>query len=335
MQQQNKRGTRRSLFALATLGLLAAACGSSSSSGTTGTTTASATTKAGSATTAAAGTTAAAAGTTSATTAAAATTVAKKAYPTVAAGSSVEAIKTKGKITIGVKFDVPLFGLKNPTNNQIEGFDVEIGKLITKTIFGDDSKVEFVEAVSKNREPFIQEGKVDLVISTYTINDTRKQVVDFAGPYYVAGQDILVKAGDSSIKGVEDLNGKKVCSVTGSTSLKNVQQKAPAADLSIVFDKYSLCVEALNDGRVQAVTTDNIILLGFVAESGGKLKLVGNAFTTEPYGIGLKKGDTALRTFLNDVLDASYKDGSWKVAFDKTVGKSGQTAPTPPTVNRY
>ena len=151
----------------------------------------------------------------------------------------------------------------------------------------------------------------------------------------MAGQDILVKAGDSSIKGVEDLNGKKVCSVTGSTSLKNVQQKAPAADLSIVFDKYSLCVEALNDGRVQAVTTDNIILLGFVAESGGKLKLVGNAFTTEPYGIGLKKGDTALRTFLNDVLDASYKDGSWKVAFDKTVGKSGQTAPTPPAVNRY
>jgi glutamate transport system substrate-binding protein len=300
------------LIAVSSLSLLAA-CGSDkpSSSGDAATTTA-----------AQQGTTTAAA-------------AAGKAYPTVAAGSSVEAIKNKGKITIGVKFDVPLFGLKNPTNSQIEGFDVEIGKIIAKTIFGDDSKVEFVEAVSKNREPFIQEGKVDLVISTYTINDTRKQIVDFAGPYYVAGQDILVKSDDASIKGVDDLNGKKVCSVTGSTSLTNVQQKAPQADVSVVFDKYSLCVEALNDGRVQAVTTDNIILLAFVADSGGKLKVVGNPFTTEPYGIGLKKGDTALRTFVNDVLEATYADGSWKAAYDKTVGKSGAPAPTPPAVNRY
>ncbi len=255
--------------------------------------------------------------------------------PTVAPGTSVAAIKDKGKITIGVKFDVPLFGLKNPTTGSIEGFDIEIGKLITDAIFGDDTKVEFVEAVSKNREPFIQDGKVDLVISTYTINDTRKQVVDFAGPYYVAGQDILVKADDDSIKGVEDLNGKKVCSVTGSTSLTNVQEKAPQADVSVVFDKYSLCVEALNDGRVQAVTTDNIILLGFVADSDGDLKIVGNPFTTEPYGIGLKKGDTELRDFVNDVLEQSYADGSWKDAFDETVGVSGEKAPTPPPVDRY
>jgi glutamate transport system substrate-binding protein len=332
MKQRTTRSTRLGALAAATLGLLAAACGSSSSSGTDTATTKAASTA--TTTTAASATTAKAA----ATTAAAASTTAKAAtasYPKVAAGSSVEAIKTKGKIVIGVKFDVPLFGLKNPTNSQIEGFDVEIGKMITKTIFGDDSKVEFVEAVSKNREPFIQEGKVDLVISTYTINDTRKQIVDFAGPYYVAGQDILVKSADTSIKGVADLNGKKVCSVTGSTSLKNVQEKAPTADVSIVFDKYSLCVEALNDGRVQAVTTDNIILLAFIGDSGGKLKLVGNPFTTEPYGIGLKKGDTALRGFVNDVLDASYADGSWKAAFDKTVGKSGQPAPAPPKLDRY
>ncbi|MDQ1423176.1 MAG: glutamate transport system substrate-binding protein, partial [Acidimicrobiaceae bacterium] len=173
------------LIAVASLGLIANACGSSKSSSS------------GNATT----TTAAQQGTTTSTGGGAV------AYPTVAAGSSVEAIKNKGKITIGVKFDVPLFGLKNPTNNQIEGFDVEMGKIIAKTIFGDASKVEFVEAVSKNREPFIQDSKVDLVISTYTINDTRKQIVDFAGPYYVAGQDILVKADDTSIKGVEDLNG--------------------------------------------------------------------------------------------------------------------------------
>jgi glutamate transport system substrate-binding protein len=255
----------------------------------------------------------------------------------IPAGSSVEALKNKGKITIGVKYDQPLFGLKNPTNSQIEGFDVEIGKIIARHIFGDDinGKVDFVEAVSKNREPFIQDGKVDLVIATYTINDTRKQVVDFAGPYYIAGQDILVKKSDDSIKGVDDLNGKKVCSASGSTSLTNVQTKAPQADLSTVFDKYSLCVEALKDGRVDAVTTDNIILLGFVADDPQNLKLVENPFTTEPYGIGLKKGDTALRTFVNDVLEASYADGSWKKAFDDTVGKSGQDAPEPPKVDRY
>jgi len=255
--------------------------------------------------------------------------------PEVEPGSSVAAIRDKGKITIGVKYDVPLFGLKNPTTGDIEGFDIEIGKLITEAIFGDDTKVEFVEAVSKNREPFIQDGKVDLVISTYTINDARKEVVDFAGPYYIAGQDILVNADDDSIKSVDDLNGKKVCSVTGSTSLTNVQEMAPQADVSVVFDKYSLCVEALNDGRVQAVTTDNIILLGFVADSDGELKIVDNAFTEEPYGIGLKKGDTALRDFVNDVLEQSYADGSWKDAFDRTVGQSGQEAPTPPPVDRY
>ena len=326
MNRRTTPSTRRSVLAAAALALLAAACGSSSPSASGDTTVSPATTTGSAATTAAQATT---------TAGASATTVAAGGYPKVVDGTSIAAIKAKGKITIGVKFDVPLFGLKNPTNSKIEGFDVEMGKLITKTIFGDDTKVEFVEAVSKNREPFIQEGKVDLVISTYTINDTRKQVVDFAGPYYVAGQDILVKSDDTSIKGVDDLNGKKVCSVTGSTSLTNVQTKAPQADVSVVFDKYSLCVEALNDGRVQAVTTDNIILLAFVADSGGKLKVVGNPFTTEPYGIGLKKGDTALRTFVNDVLEASYADGTWKKAFDATVGKSGIAAPTPPAVNRY
>lgn len=267
------------------------------------------------------------------------TSAAEKTTETIAipAGSSVEAIKKKGKITIGVKFDVPLFGVKNPTTNGIEGFDVEIGKIIARNIFGEniDGKVEFVEAVSKNREPFIQESKVDLVISTYTINATRKEVVDFAGPYYVAGQDILVKKGNASISGVADLKGKKVCSVAGSTSLKNVQEKAPQVDVSSVFDKYSLCIEALKDGRVEAVTTDDIILLGFVAADPANLKLVGKPFTQEPYGIGLKKGDTALRAFVNDVLDQSYADGAWSKAFEATIGESGISAPKPPAIDRY
>src|SRR5205807_5196131 len=135
------------------------------------------------------------------------------------------------------------------------GFDVEIAKLIAVGIFGGTpasakNKINFVEAVSKNREPFIQNGTVDIVVATYTINDTRKQVVDFAGPYFIAHQDIMVKKDDNSIKSVTDLNGKKVCSAQGSTSIKNLQEKAPQADTSITFDTYSKCAEALTDGRV-------------------------------------------------------------------------------------
>jgi glutamate transport system substrate-binding protein len=259
------------------------------------------------------------------------TTAAAEEFP---AGSTMAALKQKGKIVVGTKFDQPLFGLKNPTTGDIEGFDVEIAKLIAERI-DPDLEVEFVEAVSKNREPFIQEGKVDIVVATYTINDTRKQVVDFAGPYYIAGQDIMVKSDNTTIKGVEDLNGKKVCSVQGSTSIVNVQQKAPQADLSITFDTYSKCADALADGRVEAVTTDNIILLGLIKDRGDDYKLVGSTFTEEPYGIGVKKGDDDFRDFINDVLEEIYDSGEWKDAFDRTVGTAGEEAPEPPDVDRY
>jgi glutamate transport system substrate-binding protein len=260
--------------------------------------------------------------------------------PEFDAGTTMATLQSKGKITVGTKFDQPLFGLKNAVTGDIEGFDVEMAKIVAAAIFGGTpeeagDKIEFVEAVSKNREPFIQEGKVDFVVATYTINDTRKQVVDFAGPYYVAGQDIMVKADDTTIKSVTDLNGKKVCSVAGSTSIKNVAEKAPQADISTSFDKYSLCAEALADGRVQAVTTDDIILLGLIKDNPGKFKLVKSTFTKEPYGIGLKKGDDKFRDFINDVIEKAYEDGSWKKAFEATVGTSGEKAPEPPDVDRY
>ena len=265
------------------------------------------------------------------------TTTSTTAKPSFAAGSTMAALQQKGKLVVGTKFDQPLFGLKNPVSGEVEGFDVEIANLMAKAIFGDDikGKVEFVETVSRNREPFIQNGQVDMVVATYTINATRKEQVGFAGPYYIAGQDIMVKNDDNSINGVADLNGKKVCSVTGSTSIKNVQDQAPQADVSISFDKYSLCAEALSDGRVQAVTTDNIILLGLIKDNPGKFKLVKKTFTTEPYGIGVKKEATDFRNFLNDQIEAIYKNGEWKKAFDKTVGTAGEQAPTPPPVERY
>lgn len=250
-----------------------------------------------------------------------------------AAGTTMARIKQAGTIKVGVKFDQPGFGLKNPTTGQVEGFDVEIAKLIVAAI-GKDVKIEYIESVSKNREPFIQDGTVDLVAATYTINDTRKQVVDFAGPYFVAKQDIMVKKDDTTIKKVDDLNGKKVCTVTGSTSEKNVKAKAPQADVTL-FDSYSKCAEALTDGRVVAVTTDNTILAGLIQASSGAFKLVEAPFSDEPYGLGVKLHDDAFRTFINDTLDEIFKNGDWAKAFEATLGKIGLKTPEPPKVDRY
>lgn len=260
--------------------------------------------------------------------------------PAFSPGTTMAALQAKGKLVVGTKFDQPGFGLKNAVSGEVEGFDVEIAKLVAAGIFGGTpggagKKIEFVEAVSKNREPFIQEGKVDLVVATYTINDARKMVVDFAGPYFVARQDIMVMSDNDEIKGVEDLNGKKICSVQGSTSIKNLQAKAPQADTSITFDTYSKCADAMSDGRVEAVTTDDTILAGLVKASGGTYKLVGAPFSEEPYGIGLKKGDQALRDFLNDRLEEVYSGGEWAAAFKATLGELGLPTPEPPAVVRY
>jgi glutamate transport system substrate-binding protein len=252
---------------------------------------------------------------------------------TFEAGSTMAEVLAEGTLTVGVKFDQPGFGLTNPTTSEVEGFDVEIAELIADAI-GPDVEVELVEAVSKNREPFLQNGTVDLVIATYTINDTRKQVVDFAGPYFVAQQDLMVAADDDSISSVEDLEGKKVCTVKGSTSATNVTAAAPGAEITLL-DTYSQCAEGLGDGRYDAVTTDNTILAGLAQASDGAYKLVKAPFSDEPYGIGLPKGDDAFRDFLNDVLEESFENGDWAEAFESTLGAIGLDTPEPPEVDRY
>ncbi|CAO5149076.1 glutamine ABC transporter (glutamine-binding lipoprotein) [Frankia sp. AiPs1] len=250
-----------------------------------------------------------------------------------APGTTMARLHDAGKITVGTKFDQPLFGLKN-LSGKPEGFDVEISKIIAGALGIPENKINFVETVSANREPFIEQGRVDIVAATYTINDKRKKVVDFAGPYYVAGQAIMVKKDNTTITGKDSLAGKKVCSVSGSTPADNIRKVAPAAQL-VLFDVYSKCADALKNGQVDAVTTDNVILLGLIDKDPDAFKLVGGTFTKEPYGIGLRKGDTAFRTFVNDTLEASYRDGRWAKAFASTVGKVEKTTPTPPPVDRY
>jgi len=252
------------------------------------------------------------------------------------AGTTMAELNEAGAMTVGTKFDQPGFGLLNPNTQAPEGFDVEIAKIIAAELGIEEDAIEWVETVSANREPFIQNGQVDIVAATYTINDTRKTLVDFAGPYYEAGQDIMVAEGNpEGIEGPDDLAGKNVCSVEGSTPAQNIRDNYPETTLTL-FDVYSKCADALSAGQVQAVTTDNVILLGLVAGSDGAFELVGNAFTEEPYGIGLALGDTEFRNFINDVLEESYENGSWAEAWDRTAGAiSGLEAPEPPAVDRY
>ncbi len=250
--------------------------------------------------------------------------------PTFAEGSTMAALAEAGTITIGTKFDQPLFGLVGPSGVP-EGFDVEIGKIIAGQLGIAEDDIEWVESVSANREPFIQNGEVDIVVATYTINDKRKEVVSFAGPYYMAGQSILVLADNDDIETEDDLVGQPVCSVTGSTPAANLE--ALGAEV-LLTDTYSNCLGPLRDGTVVAVSTDNVILAGLAAQNEGEFKVVGEPFTEEPYGIGLALEDTEFRDWINDVLEASYEDGSYEAAWNAT---AGTVLPfiEPPAVDRY
>ena len=258
-------------------------------------------------------------------------TVAEK--PTFAAGTTMAKLAADGTIKIGTKYDQPLFGQVGLDGKPV-GFDVEMGKLIAAKLGIAADKIEWSETVSANREPFIEQGRVDLVIATYTINDKRKQVVDFAGPYYEAGQALMVLKDNDTIKKPEDVKGKKVCSVTGSTPAATIVDKY-GAELSPA-GTYSACLEPLRNKQVEAITTDNVILAGFVDKEPDVFKLASDeTFTKEPYGIGLKKGDTEFRNWINDQLEAFDKDGSYKKAWEATAGTVIKTAPDLPAINRY
>ncbi|HSJ46108.1 MAG TPA: glutamate ABC transporter substrate-binding protein [Euzebyales bacterium] len=246
----------------------------------------------------------------------------------------VQALRDAGTVRIGVKYDQPLFGVNTPSG--VEGFDAEIAKLMVEGIFRDgdpESHIEFTEAVSANREPFLQNDEVDMVIATYTMNEERDQVVDFAGPYYETGQQLMVPEGNpEGIQAPEDLNTSDLrsCSVEGSTSLQNFQELAPDADI-ITFDTYTKCAEAMNDGRVDATTTDGAILFGLVDEFGG-FEVVGEEFSDEPYGIGIPDGATDLRLYLNERICQIQENGEWDQAYENTVGVVAET-PAPPPID--
>jgi glutamate transport system substrate-binding protein len=237
-----------------------------------------------------------------------------------------------GGLKIGIKFDQPGLGLKK--GSEYSGFDVDVATYVAKELGTDAADITWVQAPSAQRENLIVNGQVDMVVATYSITDARKEKVSFAGPYFIAGQDLLVRADDTSITGPDSLDGKKLCSVTGSTSAQKVKDTYPGVQLQ-EFATYSECLPALANKGVDALTTDDTILAGFAAqqEYAGKFKVVGKPFSEEKYGIGLKKGDTATCEKVNAAISKMIEDGSWQKAIDANLGPAGYKPGTgnPPT----
>ncbi|GAA3851536.1 glutamate ABC transporter substrate-binding protein [Saccharothrix violaceirubra] len=244
-------------------------------------------------------------------------------------------IKSRGKVIIGVKEDQPGLGLKDSKTGKFTGFDIEIAKLIAAKLGFTEDKIEYKAIASAGREQALINGDVDYYVGTYTINAKRKEQIGFAGPYFTAGQDLLVRKGDDSIKGPDTLKGKKVCSVTGSTPIQYVKTNALTEPENILeFQNYSQCVQQLDQGAVDAVTTDDAILKGYASLEPDKFRVVGKPFTKEPYGVGLAKDDKALRTKINDILDEAISGSAWQQIYDATLGKSGSSADKP-VIDRY
>ncbi|ACY98826.1 MULTISPECIES: glutamate ABC transporter substrate-binding protein [Thermomonospora] len=242
--------------------------------------------------------------------------------------SVAQRAKETGKLTIGIKFDQPALGLQKP-DGTYEGFDVDVAKYIAKELGVEESGITWKEARSENRESFLASNQVDLVVATYSITEGRKPKVTFAGPYYVAHQDTMVRADNDDIKKAADLKGKKLCKAAGSNSWRRITDPPPDGQLNIkdveLVDAtgYSDCVTKLDNGALDAVTTDDLILAGFASQQKGKFKVINDPFTDEKYGVGIKKGDTETCEAVNKAITKMYADGTAKTLLEKHFSGTG------------
>ena len=247
-------------------------------------------------------------------------------------GTRMKELADAGTVVIGVKYDQPGLGFKGATDDIPTGFDVEIAKLLVADLGidpEDTSVVTYEETISDNREPFLEQGKVDLVLASYSITDERRAVVGQTGPYFLTGQQLLVPT-DSEVESIDDLAGQEVCSVTGSTPIDRINE---AGAKGIGFDSYSECVQKVLDGTVPAMSTDGSILAGYAAQNEGELKVVGEEFSEERIGVGYSLEHPEMCEWINEVLEDSFEDGSWAAAFESTLGPSGIETPDPPELD--
>ncbi len=244
-------------------------------------------------------------------------------------GTRMKELAEAGEVTIGVKYDQPGLGFKDASTDIPTGFDVEIAKLLAADLGIDPESVTWEETISDNREPYLEQGRVDMVLATYSITDDRRKIVGQTGPYLVTGQQVLVPE-DSDIESIDDLKGEEVCSATGSTSLENVEASGAQG---VPAETYSQCAEDVVNGTVPAMSTDGAILLGLAAQYDGELKVVGEEFSEERIGVGYPKEYPEMCPWINETLEEAYESGAWADAFEATLSSEGVETPEPPALD--
>lgn len=246
------------------------------------------------------------------------------------AGSTMEAIARSGRLRVGVDQNIYLFGFRNSFSGELEGFDIDIAKQLALALFGDVGRIQFVTLTSAQRIPALKDNQVDVVVRTMTVTCERWREVDFSTVYYQAGQRVLVRRG-SGVTGLDALGGRRVCAATGSTSLSFLEQAA-AKPVPVAVPNWTDCLVMLQQGQVDAVSTDDTILVGLAAQDP-HAEVVGPRLTEEPYGVAVAKGHEDLVRFINGVLDKIRSDGTWTAIYQRWLGELGP-APAPPTA-RY
>ncbi|HKT56939.1 MAG TPA: glutamate ABC transporter substrate-binding protein [Microbacterium sp.] len=256
---------------------------------------------------------------------------------TFAAGTQMAEIQQRGKLIVGVKDDFPLFGMKNPVTGQLEGMDIQLADRLAQELTGSASNIQYVVVTSADREAFLQQHKVDVVIATYPPNPARMAAVDFAGPYLMSPVSVMVRTGDKAISRPADMNGKNICVTAGSGAVDMVPQNAPTAHL-MTLATITECMQALEQNRVDGVATTNSILLGLISQNPGKFEIApGNLLkngkpASDNDSIGLPKGEKAFHDYLDSFLTKIEADGTWKKIYADTVGKVSHDSPTPPPI---
>ena len=248
-----------------------------------------------------------------------------------AAGTFMKTIYDRGRLVIGVSQDTWLFGYVDPSTNQLQGFDIDIAREVGKAIFGDYNHIELKVTQVANRIPALKDGSVDLVAWAFTTNCARWQQIDFSTVYYDSGQTVMV-AKNSPYHSLHDLTGKRVCAATGSTSIENLAN-SPAKPVPVGVPDQSDCLVLLQRGKVDAISTDEALLLGLAAQDPS-VHIVGDRFTEEPYALGISQAHPEFVRFVNAVLDRMRADGTWAGIYNKWLGKYGPSASPPPASYR-
>ena len=247
----------------------------------------------------------------------------------IAAGSWADKIKQRGTLNVGGTDTGPLFSLKDPATGKLTGFDAGLSQMLARYILGRPTTRLTVTSVD-TRETLLRNGTVDTVLATYTITPPRAQKVAFAGPYYESGDSIMVKAETTTINSVADLAGRTVATESNSTAALALKKFAPTAEV-LLFQEDAQCVAAVQQGRADAYVLDQGILISD-ASTNPRVKVVGQPFTQEPYGIGLPLADPTAKPFVNDWLRKIYADGSWAKLWKATVGTVVKGEPPAPPV---